>query len=218
MSHNLRESLSALMDNEATELELRRVLRQAKDDPDLLDEWQRYHLVRDVMHQQAGAPAPHSLLAGIREAISEAPLSQDEVTGDARDSGEAGRVPRVLVGFSRALGQGAIAASVALVVLFTAHTLNQSPGQVAAPTALAGGSASAGDAPESEGSAELTALTANNSFVETPFNRNVSFQGDDESRLDPQSRDRLRRAIHRAFEQNTQTPKAPVLYIEHLPE
>lgn len=209
MSDNLRESLSALMDNEGTELELRRVLRQAKDDPDLLDQWQRYHLVRDVMHQQAGSPASHSLLAGVREAISEDPLVQD-------DSREESRVPRVLLGFSRALGQGAIAASVALVVLFTAHTLNQSPGQGAAPTALAGGSAGAD--PDDGGSSELTALSASNNFVETPFNRNVSFQGDGESRLDPQSRDRLRRAIHREFEQNTQTPRAPVLYIEHLPE
>lgn len=213
MSDNLRESLSALMDNEATELELRRVLRQAKDDPDLLDEWQRYHLVRDVMHQQAaGAPASPSLLAGIREAISEEPLVQHETPLVIREGG------RVLQGFSRALGQGAIAASVALVVLFTAHTLNQSPGQGAAPTALAGGSSSAGDATDNEGSAELTALSASNNFVETPFNRNVSFQGDDEDRLDPQSRDRLRRAIHREFEQNTQIPRAPVLYIEHLPE
>lgn len=214
MSDNLRESLSALMDNEATELELRRVLRQAKDEPDLLDQWQRYHLVRDVMHQQVGAPAPHSLLAGIREAISEEPLAPHEA------GREESRVPRMLLGFSRALGQGAIAASVALVVLFTAHTLNQSPGaqspaQGGASTALAGDPAGQ---EADDGSAELTALSASNDFVETPFNRNVSFQGDDESRLDPQSRDRLRRAIHREFEQNTQTPRAPVLYIEHLPE
>src|SRR5690554_2104010 len=99
MSEKLRESLSALMDNEATELELRRVLKQAKDDPDLLDHWQRYHLVRDVIHQQASAPAPVSLLAGIREAINEEALP-------AAETEAAKRTPSLMRGFGRALGQG----------------------------------------------------------------------------------------------------------------
>lgn len=209
MSEKLRESLSALMDNEATELELRRVLKQAKDDPDLLDHWQRYHLVRDVIHQQASAPAPDSLLAGIREAINEEALPATETALVAK------RTPSLMRGFSRALGQGGIAASVALVVLFTAHTLNQPADNTASSTDRVAAGAQGG------GSAQLTALSASNDFVETQFSRSVSFQGESEnseSLLDSQSRDRLRQAIHREFEQSVGIPMTPVFYLEPLPE
>lgn len=209
MSEKLRESLSALMDNEATELELRRVLKQAKDDPDLLDHWQRYHLVRDVIHQQASAPAPDSLLAGIREAINEEALPSAETALLTKQT------PSLMRGFSRALGQGGIAASVALVVLFTAHTLNQ-PSDTTVPSTdrVAAGA-------QDGGSSQLTALSASNNFVETQFSRSVSFQGEGESGeslLDSQSRDRLRQAIHREFEQNAGIPLTPAFYIEPLPE
>lgn len=51
MSEQLRESISALMDGEADELELRRVLAAAgkKDDDTIRDVWSRYHTTRSVM-------------------------------------------------------------------------------------------------------------------------------------------------------------------------
>lgn len=52
MSDQLRESLSALMDDEAQVLELRRLL--AVDDADktaIEQSWSRYHLAREVMHE-----------------------------------------------------------------------------------------------------------------------------------------------------------------------
>lgn len=57
MSEHLHQSLSNLMDNEADELELRRLLRacddgQISDDQDLADTWHRYHLVRSVLHRE----------------------------------------------------------------------------------------------------------------------------------------------------------------------
>jgi len=45
----LQESLSAVMDNEADELELRRVL-SATDDADTRATWSRYPVARAAMH------------------------------------------------------------------------------------------------------------------------------------------------------------------------
>ena len=51
MSKNL-ESLSALMDSEATELELRRALKGCSKNPAEADTWRRYHLARTLMSEQ----------------------------------------------------------------------------------------------------------------------------------------------------------------------
>jgi sigma-E factor negative regulatory protein RseA len=70
MSEHIRESLSALMDSEASELELQRIL-QHSDDESLRGSWQRYHAVRHVLHE----PGPQGnleidLSLQIREAIA----------------------------------------------------------------------------------------------------------------------------------------------------
>jgi sigma-E factor negative regulatory protein RseA len=49
MTEQLRESLSAVMDGEADEFEIRRVLDEAATDPELRGVWERYHLMRSVM-------------------------------------------------------------------------------------------------------------------------------------------------------------------------
>ena len=49
MSEQLKESLSAVMDGEADEFEIRRVLNETANDSDLRGVWERYHLVRSVM-------------------------------------------------------------------------------------------------------------------------------------------------------------------------
>ena len=52
----LQESLSAVMDNEADELELRRVLAAAGDDAELRGTWSRYQIARAVMHKELLEP------------------------------------------------------------------------------------------------------------------------------------------------------------------
>ncbi|HTL00014.1 MAG TPA: sigma-E factor negative regulatory protein [Pseudomonadales bacterium] len=54
MSEQLKESLSAVMDGEADEFEIRRVLNEAAGDPELRGVWERYHLVRSVMRGEGG--------------------------------------------------------------------------------------------------------------------------------------------------------------------
>ncbi|HGM7891745.1 TPA: RseA family anti-sigma factor [Pseudomonas aeruginosa] len=52
----LQEILSAVMDNEADELELRRVLAACGEDAELRSTWSRYQLARSVMHREPTLP------------------------------------------------------------------------------------------------------------------------------------------------------------------
>lgn len=64
MSDQLKESLSAAMDDEADEFELRRVLDEACQDAGLEALWQRYHLVRGVLQDRryrAGSDTEHMM-------------------------------------------------------------------------------------------------------------------------------------------------------------
>jgi len=49
MSERIRESLSALMDDEADDLELARVLKAMDEDEDVSGTWSRYHMVSAVL-------------------------------------------------------------------------------------------------------------------------------------------------------------------------
>lgn len=109
----LRESLSALMDDEADELELRRILRALPANPELSAAWQRYHAVRASLHNEIHSRPAVNLLAGINASLA--------AEADAYPSAVRGRVLRS--GILRYLGQGAIAASVALAALMSISLL-----------------------------------------------------------------------------------------------
>jgi len=74
MSQNTRETLSALMDGESEELELRRVLKALPDDSDAADTWRRYHLARSIMQRERGVDTSVDLSAGIMARLSEEPI------------------------------------------------------------------------------------------------------------------------------------------------
>jgi len=69
MDDRLRETLSAMMDDEADELSVRRLLSH-DDQPEVLRQWQRWQQVRDLVHSGqsqmdsidvcAGADAPRA--------------------------------------------------------------------------------------------------------------------------------------------------------------
>jgi sigma-E factor negative regulatory protein RseA len=104
----LQESLSAVMDNQADELELRRVLA-ASDDPEMRATWSRYQIARAVMHKELLEPR-----LDIAAAVSAA-LSDD--------------APLVLKqeqrGPWRTVGRLAVAASVTVAVLAGVRLYNQ---------------------------------------------------------------------------------------------
>lgn len=96
------ETLSALFDDEAEELELRRLLRELeREDPvttPLRGHWQRLHFVRASLRGDAVFNAPH-FLDRVNAALDEAP------------------VPAAPGKWRRAVGSLAVAASVAAAVL-----------------------------------------------------------------------------------------------------
>lgn len=76
----LNEALSAAVDCEAEELELRRVLNAVERDPELRAKWERLHLIGDVM--RGGAPrladAGHGDLTGVGDTAA---TDADELGG-----------------------------------------------------------------------------------------------------------------------------------------
>ncbi|WP_416426620.1 RseA family anti-sigma factor [Pseudomonas sp. App30] len=102
----LQESLSAVMDNEADELELRRVIN-ALEDPETRATWNRYQIARAVMHKDLLDPRL-DLATAVSAAIAEeiAPV-------------KATRGPW------RSLGRLAVAASVTVAVLAGVRLYNQ---------------------------------------------------------------------------------------------
>lgn len=102
---SLRESLSAVMDNEADELELHRVLA-AGDESEMRSTWSRYQIARAVMHKELQEPRL-DIAAGVMAALADEKIPVQPVS---RWSG---------------LGRLAIAASVTLAVLAGVRFYNQ---------------------------------------------------------------------------------------------
>lgn len=104
----LQESLSAVMDNQADELELRRVLA-ASDDPELRATWSRYQIARAVMHKELLEPRL-DIAAAVSAALA------DELAPAASQA------PR---SSWRTVGRLAVAASVTVAVLAGVRLYNQ---------------------------------------------------------------------------------------------
>ncbi|MBF7052599.1 sigma-E factor negative regulatory protein [Halomonas sp. KAO] len=136
MSQNARESLSALMDNEGDELELRRVLKSLSDEPDAADAWRRYHLMRSLMRQESDVDVSVDLSAGILARLESEPAPVlDE--GHRDDEVRPAAVRRSLP-LARSAG---IAAAVSLMVITGVQFYNGGglPGGGSPSAELAGG-------------------------------------------------------------------------------
>ena len=73
-----REALSALMDGEAQDLELRRTLEATACDGSLRDRWRRQHRVREVLHGQAASFTDIDISKGVLQALeTEKPVSRN---------------------------------------------------------------------------------------------------------------------------------------------
>ncbi|MHB0774036.1 sigma-E factor negative regulatory protein [Halomonas sp. WWR20] len=127
MNQSLRESLSALMDNEGDELELRRALKTLGDAPEEADTWRRYHLARSMMQRDREADVSVDLSAGIMARIASEPLPE----------AEAHPAPRRAMPFSFA-GSAAIAAAVTLMVISGVRFYNEGGEETSIRGELAG--------------------------------------------------------------------------------
>ncbi|TBU99856.1 sigma-E factor negative regulatory protein [Stutzerimonas kirkiae] len=120
----LHESLSAVMDNEADELELRRVLAAGGDAVDGGDEevrstWLRYQVARAAMHKELLEPRL-DIAAAVSAALADEPVHASEAVPAAL----AAPVQRVRSAW-RSVGRLAVAASVTVAVLAGVRLYNQ---------------------------------------------------------------------------------------------
>jgi sigma-E factor negative regulatory protein RseA len=117
----LDQSLSALMDGEATDMELHRLLKEVSEGSELRDKWKRYHMVSSALKGDA-AITPIDYSAAISAAIDEEPSHRQSA----------------LAGFVGSAGRFAIAASVALVAVLGVQQLNSPLDSVAPVSEFAG--------------------------------------------------------------------------------
>lgn len=182
----LNEALSALMDDEADQLELRRVLRELPANPELSAAWKRYHAVRASLQQDIHSRPAVNLLQGVQ-----ARLAAEEGSPAFEHPTRSGSVLRSR--FVRYLGQGAIAASVALAALMGISTLETADTGTAAPALAA----------------------ADNTPV-----LNGEFNAGDQSRtaaIDPGAYDRLEQAVYREFSDQQPAAQIPVSFNPEFP-
>lgn len=154
MSQNARESLSALMDNEGDELELRRVLKSLSDEPDAADAWRRYHLMRSLMRHESDVDVSVDLSAGILARLESEPapaLGEGHHDDDVRPAAVRRSPP-----LARSAG---IAAAVSLMVITGVQFYNSGglPGGDGAPSAELAGGATEGATQASPASLAATA-------------------------------------------------------------
>ncbi|WP_296056954.1 MucB/RseB C-terminal domain-containing protein [uncultured Amphritea sp.] len=109
MSEQPKEALSALMDNEVGDFELRSLLKQSADNNELSGQWQRYHVASSLLkNEQLGSG---DISAAVMDAIDAEPaLKMDAVDTPAND-GISGK------SFFKPLISMAVAASVTAVVI-----------------------------------------------------------------------------------------------------
>lgn len=115
------ESLSALMDGEAQELELRRLLQQLPGDPALRARWARYQLASSLMHKQPHIPEVSFSLA---DAVQAAIQQDEDAKQDAHSKVRNGSL------LHKTAGRFAVAASVALAVVAGVQWQQQGAGAV----------------------------------------------------------------------------------------
>lgn len=122
--HSMGEALSALVDGEASELEVRRVIRAAESDPEILVRWQRLQVARAVMKGEH-SDFRFDVSASVRAAIdAEPPLGSQGEAADAKPA----RVKR----WGEGAGKVAVAASVAIAFVVGVQQL----GPVSDPAAV----------------------------------------------------------------------------------
>lgn len=69
-SDHILESVSALVDNEASEIELHRILKNISHDEELRERWRRYHIIGSVMRREHHSISAIDVSAAVTAAIA----------------------------------------------------------------------------------------------------------------------------------------------------
>jgi sigma-E factor negative regulatory protein RseA len=171
MNDRMNESLSALVDGEADELEVRRALNQFEQDEELRERWSRYQLMGALMREEPVTTM--DLSKGIMQAIAgepmdEVPARQTSDNDDAQSPviAEPGHSLRKRSGW---IASGAVAASVTLAVLLGVRVIDE-VGLVKAD-AVASADVQAAESKRVAGS-DITVSAPANAAFETGLNFN----------------------------------------------
>jgi negative regulator of sigma E activity len=113
MSDSIKQSLSALMDDEAGEFELRKTLGQL--DPQSAAVWSRYHVARSALKGDAPVQPPIDISVSVMAALEHEPTH-------SVSPGKIGKKPAQPAIQWRSLGGMAVAASVTMMIIFGAQT------------------------------------------------------------------------------------------------
>jgi sigma-E factor negative regulatory protein RseA len=124
MTEETKEAISSLVDDELQDVARTRLLDRLLSDTELRVAWERYHLVRDCMHDATPAHGAQSLAERVKRQIALEPVVLAERRARRRTS------------FVRPAAGAAIAASVAVLAVLAVQSLSTSgdtraPGQPA---------------------------------------------------------------------------------------
>lgn len=108
MNDRIKQSLSALVDGETDELEVRRILNDIEDDSELRNTWERYQMMGSIMRNEPLAGV--DLSKGIMQALDDEPM--DEVPARQNPQTASAQPKRI-----NWLASTAVAASVTVAVL-----------------------------------------------------------------------------------------------------
>ncbi len=114
----LEESLSALLDNEADDLEIRRLLKNTQQNKELEQTWRRFNLVSSVLHHEEVAPVSAATSQRIFDAIA---------AEEAYSVSAPMPVIKSVGTLWNGVGRMAIAASVALAAFISFQTFIDAP-------------------------------------------------------------------------------------------
>lgn len=181
-SHLLAESLSALMDNQAEELELQRLLKACSEDPEIKATWSRYQLTSAVLRGDLPTLASSDFAARISSALesettySSPGMRQPQVVG--------GGAVAIQAPWWQSVSRAAIAASVAGALVLGVQqyqTLAPQTAEFAATTPVAAPAASEIKAADLPSGINAPALSARTVAVQSGYesrpqeNRRVMF-------------------------------------------
>lgn len=119
VKQTLRESLSALVDGQATELELHRILKECEHNSEVRALWARYQYSSAAMQEEFTGSPNIDLSGRIQAAIANEPPLGEELLVNVKPSSD--EVPSPVSRWWNSLGKVAIAASVAGLVVVGAQ-------------------------------------------------------------------------------------------------
>ncbi|MFT4906392.1 MAG: sigma-E factor negative regulatory protein RseA [Oleispira sp.] len=126
MNDRNKESLSALMDGEADELEIRRVLNQLDKDDELRENWKNYHLMGSLMRDESFDSL--DLTRGINQVLDGELASHNHADTNMPRLSEESQAKNTRSAWYKPLTSVAVAASVTLAVLLGVQSIEPNDG------------------------------------------------------------------------------------------